>query len=234
MEPNFVPQTLTKTLRIFLIDGGDAPSRRLFYSEPLEHEASDQAALSASPPKGIRGWAEARLHKLQSGWEHSQGGVIRILKLVWDKLQRGTHPDETLLSRLRKAQAIEIFHPESLSGQEVRVQWADFLDVSRRRHWPWFLINALIAPFTVLLAPFPGPNVIGYWIAYRAIHHGLILHGLRKARGGQVEATFKPAEALETPIIPSNTNDAARLEGMGCDPAAVDLFFQRSGVKHPG
>lgn len=233
MEPTPVPQPLAKPLKIFLMDAGGAPPRGLFYSEPAEHEASGQAAVSASPPRGIRGWAEVRLYRLQSGWEHSQGGVIHVLKLVWDKLQRGTHPDEPLLGRLRKVHAVEIHHPESLSGQEVRTHWSDFLDVSRRRHWPWFLINAFLAPFTVLLAPFPGPNVIGYWIAYRAIHHGLILHGLRKARGGQIEAAFKPTRALETPISPSNTDHAARLQALGCDPAAVDVFFKRSGVREP-
>ncbi|MEJ7711591.1 MAG: hypothetical protein WKF84_17425 [Pyrinomonadaceae bacterium] len=41
-----------------------------------------------------------------------------------------------------------------------------------------------MAPIPLVLAPVPGPNVIGYWFWYRAICHALALMGIRRATCG--------------------------------------------------
>ena len=105
--------------------------------------------------------------------------------------------------------------------------WDAFLTSSRRRHWPWFVVNAVVSPLTVLLAPLPGPNLIGYWIAYRAVHHLLILIGIRKVRDRRVAVAFSPVEGLDAA---ADLDDAgARLAALGCDPECVREFVERRG-----
>jgi hypothetical protein len=204
------------------------PDGRVFYSEVAE------PVDAAATPKhrGLRGWAEARLHRLKEGWQHSQSTAARLSQRVWDWLHSRTHPDETLLARLRHASAIEVHYPASMTPGEVAAAWSAFLARGRRRHWPWLVVNALVAPLTVVLAPLPGPNLIGYWFAYRAVHHLLILIGLARSRSGRVETLFVPVEALDRPIRPgtAQAEAAGPLAPLGCDPEALGEFLVRQGV----
>jgi hypothetical protein len=221
-------------LKVFLLRV--EPDGRVFYSE-AEPEPEDAAEDDHEPSRhrGLRGWAEARFQRLKSGWQHSQSGAVRLTRRAWEWLHRRTHPDEVLLARLRKATEIEVHHPPSLSADDVAAAWSAFLARGRRRHWPWFIVNTLIAPLTILLGPLPGPNVIGYWFAYRAFHHLFILLGLGRARSGRVATRFRPADALEPPLRPpaDHAELAARLAPLGCDPAALAEFLERQGVIRP-
>lgn len=216
---------MANILKVFVLNTGANASavRRVFYSESLEGEG-ERAPVRY---RGLRGWAEAKLGRLKERWQHSQGGAARLTRGAWDWLQRRTHPDETLLARLRGAESIEVLHPPSMSGDEVATAWSGFLAASRRRHWPWFLVDVVVAPLTVVLAPLPGPNLIGYWFAYRAVHHGLILTGLSRVRKGNVATRFQPAEALEIPV----SADSTHVEALGCDPEALGGYLERQGVR---
>ena len=46
----------------------------------------------------------------------------------------------------------------------------------------------------------PGPNLIGYWFAYRAIHHPLIVWGIRRVRRNAIPTELHPSRALDLPI----------------------------------
>ena len=78
-----------------------------------------------------------------------------------------------------------------------REAWNAFLAEGLRRHRPWFVVNLLISPLTVVLAPLPGPNIIGYWFVFRAWQDGMILLGIRRVIVGPVEITFRPNPDLE-------------------------------------
>ncbi len=61
--------------------------------------------------------------------------------------------------------------------------------------------NAVVAPPALaLLWPLPGPNVIGYWFAYRAIHHALIVLGIRRLCRDEVAIELCPRDELDRPI----------------------------------
>jgi hypothetical protein len=60
--------------------------------------------------------------------------------------------------------------------------------------------NILILPLSVLLAPLPGPNIIGYWFLYRAVCHVLALLGIRKARAGTAPETFCADASLDVAL----------------------------------
>ncbi|MFO0910420.1 MAG: hypothetical protein U0794_19095 [Isosphaeraceae bacterium] len=210
-----------------------SPARQLFFSHEVRQETpgADAAETSGTGP-----WArlERWFHRTKERWAQSQGAAARGSRTVWEWLHSRTHPDEVLYSRLRIAGRIELFYPESMDAQSVTERWSLFLRAGRIRHWPWFAVNVALAPISVVLAPLPGPNLIGYWFAYRAVHHLLILRGLGRVRAGRVPITCHAAEVLDRPI--EDDGEAERVAvAFGCEPAELFEFLQRQGVPvdHP-
>ncbi len=104
-------------------------------------------------------------------------------------------------SRLRSARRIELHHPASRDAEEVRSLWRDYLNHRWWRHLLWMSANGIVAPPALLfLWPLPGPNVIGYWFAYRAVHHAMIVWGIRRVRRGRIELELRPVAELDWPI----------------------------------
>ncbi len=75
--------------------------------------------------------------------------------------------------------------------------WADYLKRQGRRHLLWLIVNGVIAPFSALFAILPGPNLIGYWFAYRAIHHSLVVWGIRRVQRNKIPTELHPIAALD-------------------------------------
>jgi hypothetical protein len=211
-------------LKVLMLDvGTDADAgRKVFYAEPAEDSPSDPDAS----PRDFRTRLKAKLHSLRHACQTSEGRTARVTRSVWHWLHARTHPDETLLSRLRTTQAVELHHPAALDADEVAAAWSLYLAQGRRRHWPWFVASLILAPATALLAVLPGPNLIGYWFAYRAVHHALILHGLGRARRGHVATVLRPTERLDR----GGHHEHEHLLALGCDPAAVGEFLRHHGI----
>ncbi len=155
------------------------------------------------PPSGIVGRFQARYRRFQAAWKHADSGALLWMRHFWDWLHTWAHPDETMLARLRSARAITVRYPALRDAAEVRLAWSTYLGQQWRRHLVWLVVNGLIAPFSVLFAILPGPNLIGYWFAYRAIHHMLVVWGIRRARGNKIATEFVPIAALDIPIEPT-------------------------------
>ena len=176
-------------MKVYLLALDDVAS--VFYFE--DDSADDTAAVHR---RGMRGWVERTIGRIRSSLRHPKGWLGQKLRRAWDWLQRRMHPDEPLLAALRGAATIEVYHPSSLPGREARLVWSDHLRRGRRRHLPWLVFDTILSPLSILLAPLPGPNVIGYWFAYRAVHQLLMLVGIRRALNGRVETTFHPVAGL--------------------------------------
>jgi hypothetical protein len=196
--------------------------RCFFYADESEASLDEGDGLGPSgpPPAGLRGWLLERYHKIKSAWEHSESRVARWTRQTWDWLHSWAHPDESMLVRLRSTRRIDLHHPASRPGDEVRALWSDYLNHRWYRHLLWMSLNTVIAPFTVLFAILPGPNVIGYWFAYRAIHHTLIVWGIRRVRKAQVPIELHPRPTLDRPI---EVNEAGAAKHAALDGAAALL-----------
>jgi hypothetical protein len=177
-------------VKVFLLPLDHTQS--FFYAEDTEDEAA-----TPSNRLGWCGWCERMIRRIRSTFKHPKGRLARKMKQGWDWLQRRMHPDEPLLAALRTAPTITVYHRSSLPEQEARALWCAYLRRRLRRHVPWLVFDALLSPLALLLTPLPGPNVIGYWFAYRAVRHLLILLGIRRALSGRVETRFRPVAALD-------------------------------------
>ncbi len=199
----------TNVLNVDLLGVDPATGRRIFYAPP----AADCAEGSPAPNTGIRGRVEARYHRFREGWQHSDGRAARLSRRAWQWLHSRTHPDEPLLARLRSAGAVEVVYPSAETREEAADAWSGFLAAARRRHRRGLLGHAVVAPLSVVLAPLPGPNLLGYWFAYRAVHHWLILVGLGRMRRGLIATSFRAVAGPDAGVSDEN-------RGRGADPRA--------------
>ena len=178
-------------------------NRRCFFyadeSEP-EREEGDGPGTAGPAAPGLWGRLHEQSERLKSAWEHSEARVAVWTRRAWAWMHSWAHPDESMLARLRSARRIELHHPASRTEAEVRSLWREYLNHRWWRHTLWMSLNSIIAPFTVVLGLLPGPNVIFYWIAYRAIHHGLIVWGIRRVWREGIAIELYPVTALDRPI----------------------------------
>jgi hypothetical protein len=200
MDSDQDPWRSDRAVKVYLLS---IDNRRFFFyadeSEAARRE--DNAAESpGTPSSGLWGRLHDRFHSLKSTLEHSESRVATWTRRTWDWLHTWAHPDESMLARLRSTRHIDLHHPASRSVGEVRALWGDYLTHRWWRHLLWLALNSVIAPFTVLFALLPGPNLIGYWFAYRAIHHALIVWGIRRARRGRIWIELHPMSSLDRPV----------------------------------
>src|SRR5262245_15746283 len=152
-----------------------------FYSDESEPDEA-RAGEETLAPSGWWARLDAWWRRFQKHWHEAEAGVTAWSRRTWHWLHSRIHPDESMLVRLRTARRIDLHHPAARSADDVAAIWRDYLGRRLRRHVAWLILNAIIAPLTALLTPLPGPNVIGFWFAYRTIHHWLVVMGIRKTR----------------------------------------------------
>jgi hypothetical protein len=187
---------LTVNIYLLLIDD----EQYFFYSEDSEVQLS-KGEGSTAQASAAAGWLERRWQKLQTAWYSADAGLALWARRIWDWLHSRAHPDESMLVRFRLAHRIDLYHPASRPGDAIAGVWRDYLVQRSRRHLFWLCGNAAIAPLALLLLwPLPGPNLIGYWFAYRAIHHLLIVRGIRRVRKGLIPTLVHGLDSLDLPI----------------------------------
>lgn len=213
-------------MKIFLLNLED--DRCVFYSEGPEAVA--ELETIAAPRQGIRGWAERRYKSLQAILTESEKGVGLRVRRIWEWLQKRIPPDEPMLRSLRGVRSIVLHHSLNFTEEETRALWTVYLKGRQGRHMFWFIMNALVCPLTLLLAPLPGPNVIGYWFVYRSVCHLLARLGARNARSEQVSAEFLSTAALDGSFGATDNERIATLSSsFGLN--GLDEFVKRTLTK---
>lgn len=169
----------------------------VFYSEGPEAVIELEAAI---PRRGIRGWVERKYKSLQVILTESEKGVGLRMRRIWEWLQKRISPDEPILRSLRGVRAIGLYHPLTFEQEETVRLWNRYLKERQGRHMFWFIANTVVSPLTLLLAPLPGPNLIGYWFVYRAVCHLLARLGARHARSERVVTDLFSTSELDVPL----------------------------------
>jgi hypothetical protein len=189
--------------------------RFFFFADESELAHEDHGGTPEPPRSGVRNWIHNRFERLKAAWQGASSGALYWMRKVWDWLHKLVRPDEAMLARLWSVRRINLRHPAARTEIDVRTHWRNYLDRQWRRHLFWFAVNAAIAPPSVVLAVLPGPNVIGFWFAYRAFHHGLVVWGISRARRNLVPIELQALESLDAPIEQDGGGNArhAALQG---------------------
>jgi hypothetical protein len=203
------------SLKIYLLslDGGNF----VFYSEGPEAVVELEAAI---PRRGIRGWVERKYKSLQVILTESEKGVGLRMRRIWEWLQKRISPDEPILRALRGVRVITLHYPLTIGQEDTVTMWKRYLRERQGRHMFWFIANTLVSPLTLLLAPVPGPNLIGYWFVYRAVCHLLARLGARHARSERVETDLVSTGMLDAPL---GTGDEKRIGSLSAAFGLVGL-----------
>ncbi len=178
-----------------------------------------------SPPRplaqaGERGWFERRRVVVAQALEHGQGLTARTLRGAWRLLQRLVDRDESLLRSLRSADRIDVDHPSVMTEHEVRRRWDNYLLGRMWKHRTWLIIDALLCPCSLILVPLPGPNVVGFWLVYRTVLHGLAARGASRCRAGRASLSCRPRTDLDSPI---ERGDHERIDRLSASIDFADL-----------
>lgn len=128
--------------------------------------------------------------------EHDEStGIIGRLKarsLAWiaDRIA-----EQRLLWHLRHQTAATLHHPSDMGDAECLKIARTSLQRDGERHRNWLAIDSVLMVLSAALILVPGPNVIGYYFAFRVVGHYLSLRGARQGLD-VVTWTTAPSEPL--------------------------------------
>jgi hypothetical protein len=187
---------------VFLVPLG--PERHELYCEPSDDDES--AAGTAGPSPGLfarlkRSFSEtlraaelARARRaageydpIDTWWERARA---RVLAKVADAVA-----EQRLLWHLRHLTEARLQHPSDMSPEQAIAIMRASMVRDRDRHLRWLVIDTVLMLLSAALVIVPGPNVLGYYFAFRVVGHYLSWRGAKKGLDG-VTWTTAPCDPL--------------------------------------
>ena len=141
--------------------------------------------------------ARGEYDPIDTWWERTRA---RVLAKVADAVA-----EQRLLWHLRRLDAANLYHPSDMTGEQALAIMRASMVRDRDRHFRWLVIDTLLMlVLGVGLFFVPGPNVIGYYFAFRVVGHYLSRKGAKQGLD-VVTWTTSPCDPL------SELRDALRL-----------------------
>lgn len=157
------------------------------YTEPADEADSGRAAREHA------GFWRRRVHRLHEHWRHaahtahaprgsgaSAGRLARARHWLVRRIAESIAEQRTLWS-LRGVTSAAFVYPSDLSDASAAAIREGLLAHARRHHGRWLLLNLAGVAVTAILVLLPGPNLIGYYFAFRVIGHYLSWRGAGQA-----------------------------------------------------
>ena len=91
-----------------------------------------------------------------------------------------TIAEQRLLWNLRKYDQATLHYPHDLSETEAQNLTRQQLSRDFEKHRFWLAINSVLMILSGLLILVPGPNIIGYYFAFRVVGHFFSVRGARR------------------------------------------------------
>jgi hypothetical protein len=171
-------------MEVFVIPLGG--TRYALYSEAAAgaDEAGDEPAV------GLRGRLRHGFEVMLRAAEAQDAGEAPVEPGWWGRQKHrllrwvaARVAEQRLLWRLRREARVMVAHPEDLDFEQVRALVDRELRRDRDRHRTGLGIFGVAFVLSGLVAVVPGPNMLAYYFAFRAVGHYLslrgALHGLR-------------------------------------------------------
>lgn len=103
--------------------------------------------------------------------------------------------EQRLLWNLRRERDVLAFHPQDLTFDQALTLIHRTLQRDYERHRVWLVVDTLLLIGSIALILLPGPNIIGYYFAFRVMGHWLSIRGAQQGLR-RVSWTGKPCEPL--------------------------------------
>ena len=165
---------------------------------------------------------------------HARGwvGRLRARTLRW---VAESIAEQRLLWHLRKQSSACLHYPDDLTEAHADALRREQLERDAEKHKRWLAIDSvLMVVLGVGLFFIPGPNIIGYYFAFRVVGHYLSLRGARQGLTA-VEWRFQPSPPLSELRRVLSLDPQLREQRVHAVAASLHLehlvsFFQRSAV----
>jgi hypothetical protein len=182
-----IARVIVAVMDVYLVPGG--PNRFELYCESAAEPAPQR-------PAGTRGlWK--RLHdtftEVLAAIEREQdslpatspapavpAGLMHRLRVRGMRWIAERVAEQRLLWRLRGQTTVRAFFPAGIDPAAAHATIRVNLERDSRRHHRWLVIDTVGGLFSLLLMPLPGPNVLGYYFAFRIVGHLLAIRGARQ------------------------------------------------------
>lgn len=176
----------------------------IVYLVPIGH---DRFEIYSEPPEDLeqppeesdgrlRRWA----HAARVQWRdlvdtarvgNATGRFARWRDRIVCRLAETLAEQRTLWALGKSTQATLLF-PSTIDEAEARSVLNRTLAASRKHHGVWLSIDGPLVVVSGVLMPVPGPNILAYYLAFRAIGHWLSWRGARQS----IVWTFEPDSNL--------------------------------------
>jgi hypothetical protein len=188
---------------VFLVPLG--PERHELYCEPSDDD--DAAADPEAPAPGFFSRLRRRFTEMLRAAEAARArrarGEYDPIDTWWERTRARTLAkvadavaEQRLLWHLRRLTAAHLYHPSDMTAERALALMRASMVRDRDRHVRWLVIDAILMMITGPGLFFvPGPNIIGYYFAFRVVGHFLSWRGARNGLSG-VSWTTAPCDPL--------------------------------------
>jgi hypothetical protein len=143
--------------------------------------------------------------------------------------------EQRLLWNLRRETAVVVFHPQDLTFEQTHTLIRRTLQRDWERHRLWLAVDTLLLLGSVALILLPGPNIVGYYFAFRVVGHWLSIRGAGQGLRA-ITWTGQPCEPLTNLRAAATLNGEARERHVNAIAEQLRLqhlptFFERVAVR---
>ena len=123
---------------------------------------------------------EAERERRQERAEVAPGSWIRRITRPVMRWVAESIAEQRLLWNLRRHETATLNHPDDVSSDAALAVMRQQLSRDFDKHRYWLVIDSLLMVLSGLLILIPGPNILGYYFAFRVVGHYFSLRGARK------------------------------------------------------
>ncbi len=178
--------------------------------------------------------AERERRRSHADREAEERGLLARMKARMMRWVAESIAEQRLLWHLRRQTAACLYHPTDVEERHATTLLRRQLGRDFDRHRSWLIIDSLLFIASGLLILVPGPNLVGYYFAFRMVGHFLSLRGARQGLN-VVQWTSQQSAPL------TDLRSAIDLDGVERDRCVHDVanvlklehlarFFERTAI----
>jgi len=189
-----IARVIVAVMDVYLVPGG--PDRFSLYCESATEAAPPRPEATSGRwewPHRLWRWLHDKFTAVLTAIEREQdrllsapaapagsGGLSQRLRAQGVRWIAERVAEQRLLWRLRGQTAVRAFFPAGIDPAAALGTIRVGLERDTRRHLRWLIVDSIGGLFSLVLVPFPGPNVPGYYFSFRIVGHLLAIHGARQ------------------------------------------------------
>jgi hypothetical protein len=177
-------------MEVFLVPLG-ADRYELYCEASPDEDPADEPANDTGRVKGFFGRLRQRFSEVMSAAERDRAqrasGDVEAPSTRWGRLKAwalawiaDAIAEQRLLWYLRHQEEARLHFPSDMTADRAMEIARTALARDRDRHLRWLVIDSILMILSGALIILPGPNLIGYYFAFRVVGHFLAWRGARQ------------------------------------------------------